>query len=128
MFRGIGRLVVLTDDQQQALDFYRGVLGFVVLHDSTVGDFRYLHVGVPGQEHVGLWIMPALDPTQHMLMGNQAGGGPLLVLYTDDLAAVRERLVAHGVGIWGDRTDASSASLQFRDVMGNTLIAAQLPG
>jgi hypothetical protein len=39
------------------LAFYRGVLGLSVPHDLTTDGYRYLHIGVPGQEVVGLWLL-----------------------------------------------------------------------
>jgi catechol 2,3-dioxygenase-like lactoylglutathione lyase family enzyme len=102
-------MVVGVSDQDDALAFYRDVLGFEVLHDEDSEGFRYLHMGVPGQADAGVWLMP----------GAAEHDRPLLVLYTDDLAAVRARLEEHGVEIWAD----SGESLHFRDVAGNILVA-----
>lgn len=111
----IGRLVVPVGDQDEALAFYRDVLGFEVLHDEEAGGFRYLHVGPPG-ETTGAWLFP----------GEPVADRPLLVLYSDDLEALRERLAAHGVETWAEREDADSRSLHLRDSAGNTLVAAEL--
>lgn len=124
---GIGRVVVLVRDPDEALAFYRDVLGFVVLHDEDAGGYRYLHIGVPGQDGVGLWLMPA-QGEDLALVGHQVGGQPLAVLYTDDLDAVRDRLVAHGIERWAERDGPDSRSFHFRDVLGNVLIAAELRG
>ncbi|NEE00060.1 VOC family protein [Phytoactinopolyspora halotolerans] len=123
MFSGIGRVVVLVKDQEEALAFYRDVLGLTVLHDQTIGGYRYLHIGVPGQDGVGLWLMPEHDDAR---IGQQSGDQPLLVLYTDDLDTVRSTLMTHDVEIWADQEDAHSRSLHFRDLYGNVIIAAQL--
>jgi hypothetical protein len=56
----------------------------------------------------------------------QAGGRPLLVLYTDDLDAVRRRLAEHDVDVWAERADDTGRSLHFRDVAGNVIVAAEL--
>ncbi|WP_158542805.1 VOC family protein [Phytoactinopolyspora halophila] len=125
MFSGLGRMVILVEDQEEALVFYRDVLGCTVLFDQTTDGFRFLHVGVPGQEDVGLWLMPAGDG-ERQLVGQQAGERPLLVFYTEDIQLVRERLVSHGVEIWAEREDPGSRSLHFRDLYGNVVIAAQL--
>jgi predicted enzyme related to lactoylglutathione lyase len=117
-FTAIGRAVVEVDDQDAALAFYRDVLGCAVLHDTLAGDLRYLHVGLPSQPGLGLWLMA----------GGRAAAGdrPVLVLYTDELDVVRERLSAAGVEVWALRDAADSRSLHFRDPAGNVLIAAQL--
>lgn len=118
MFSGVGRAVLPVADAERALGFYRDALGFEVLHDSDAGGFRYLHVGVPGQAGVGLWLFPGDGP------GGE--GRPALVLYTDDLDAVRARLLEHEAEVWNERADADSRSLHFRDSEGNVVIAAQL--
>jgi catechol 2,3-dioxygenase-like lactoylglutathione lyase family enzyme len=109
MFRAIGRVVVGVSDQDEALAFYRDVLGFQVLHDSDDEGFRYLHVGVPGQPDTGVWLMP----------GAAEHDRPLLVLYTDDVGDVAAALERHGVETWAQ----SKTSLHFRDCCGNVLVA-----
>lgn len=126
MFRAIGRVVVLVDDQQQALGFYRDVLGFVVLHDETVDGFRLLHVGVPGQDHMGIWLLRPDSGEEHALLGRQAGEEPLLVLYTDDLDAVVDRLDDEEIEHWAHRRDGASRSVHFEDVVGNVIVAVEL--
>lgn len=110
MFRGIGRMVVGVSDQDEALAFYRDVLGFVVLHDSDEEGFRYLHMGVPGQPGTGVWLMP----------GAAEHDRPLLVLFTEDLAGVVSALERHGVERWAE----TATSLHFRDCCGNVIVAA----
>ncbi|PRX51349.1 lactoylglutathione lyase [Prauserella shujinwangii] len=123
---GIGRVVLLVEDQDAALAFYRDVLGFTVLHDSTEDGYRYLHLGVPGQDGAGLWLMPAGGEDELRLVGRQAGGQPFLVLYTDDLGSVAARLREHGVRVWAERDDPGSRSLHCADLYGNVLVVAQL--
>ncbi|MDO0938985.1 VOC family protein [Streptomyces sp. DG2A-72] len=123
---GLGRVVVLVDDPDAALAFYRGALGFCVLHDQVADGYRYLHIGVPGQEAVGLWLMTATSDRERELIGKQCGGQPLLVLYTADLDTVREHLLGHGVRVWNEREDADSRSLHLADLYGNVIIVAQV--
>jgi predicted enzyme related to lactoylglutathione lyase len=110
MFRAIGRMVVGVSDQDDALAFYRDVLGFVVLHDEDAEGLRYLHMGVPGQPETGIWLMPGFAEDDR----------PLLVLFTDDLTAVLTALHEHGVETWAE----TAQSLHFRDCAGNVLVAA----
>ncbi len=125
-FSAIGRMVVLVDDPDEALVFYRDVLGFAVLHDYLAGGYRFLHIGLPGQEGVGLWLMPITSEQQRGLVGRQTGGQPLLVLYTADLDVVAKRLREHGVRVWDEREDPGSRSLHFADLYGNVIVVAQL--
>ena len=122
MLTGIGRTTVLVEDQDAALAWYRDVLGFEVLHDQEHGSLRYLHIGVPQQEGVGLWLLPG----DASIVGRQTGGEPLLVLYADDLDVVLEQLDRHGVEPWDVRDDGDSRSLHLRDIAGNVLVVAEL--
>jgi catechol 2,3-dioxygenase-like lactoylglutathione lyase family enzyme len=124
----LGRVVLLVHDQQDALAFYRDVLGFTVLHDEEADGLRYLHLGSAGLDGPGVWVLPAGSDEDRALVGRQAGGHPLLVLYADDLDALRDRLRAADVEVWAEREDAGTRSLHLRDAVGNILVAAQLPG
>ena len=126
LFSALGRVVVIVDDLDPALAFYRDVLGFSVLYDQAGGGYRYLHLAVPGQEGVGLWLMTATTDRERALVGQQCGGQPLLVLYTTDLDPVSKHLREHGVRVWNEREDADSRSLHFADLYGNVIVAAQL--
>jgi predicted enzyme related to lactoylglutathione lyase len=126
LFRAVGRVVLLVEDQEEALAFYRDVLGFETLHDERADGVRYLHIGLPGQATVGIWLMAPMADQDRERVGRQAGDHPLLVLYTDDLDDVRRRLVADDVDVWAERSDESSRSLHFRDVAGNVIVAAEL--
>jgi catechol 2,3-dioxygenase-like lactoylglutathione lyase family enzyme len=126
LFSAIGRVVVLVDDPDAALAFYRDILGFYVLHDRTEEGYRYLHIGVPGQEPVGLWLMTATSDRERRLVGRQCGDQPLLVLYTADLDSVRKHLRGHGVRVWNERQEAENRSLHFADLYGNVIVVVQL--
>ncbi|MFF0576341.1 VOC family protein [Streptosporangium saharense] len=124
LLSAVGRMVLSVGDLDVALAFYRDVLGFAVLHDQTDGGYRYLHVGLPGQEPVGVWLMPVGDPPG----GSPGGGRPSLVLYTADLGRLATRLAEYGVRVWNEREDADSRSLHLADPDGNTLIVVELRG
>jgi predicted enzyme related to lactoylglutathione lyase len=125
MLGSLARVVVLVDDQNAALAFYRDALGFATLHDQEAGGLRYLHAGPEGGG-AGVWLLPALSPEDRALVGRQAGAHPLLVVHVGDLDAARRRLERCGTEIFDERDDPGSRSLQFRDVSGNVIVAAQL--
>jgi catechol 2,3-dioxygenase-like lactoylglutathione lyase family enzyme len=124
MFTTLARTVLLTPDQEAARRWYVEVLGFDVGFDQTIDGERYLHVTMA--DGSGLWLIPPADETERVLVGRQAGRHPFLVLYTADLEKVSAQLEEHGVGTFEHRDDPDSRSLQFRDLHGNLVVAAQL--
>src|SRR5688572_13172361 len=101
MLTTLGRFTLLVRDYDEALAFYRDVLGFDVLHDSVGTDGqRYLHIGLQGQAGgpgFGLWLLTPASDTDRRLIGRQAGRQPLLVLYTTDCSATASTLETRGV-------------------------------
>lgn len=128
----LGRMVLLVRDYDEALRFYRDALGFVPLHDETTPDGqRFLHVGLPAQAGgppVGLWFLtPA--PGDEDRVGRQAGGQPLLVMYTDDCGEAVARLQALGVRFKRlPAAQGGSVFAQFYDLYGNEIVLVELMG
>ena len=90
---------IFVDDQQRALDFYTGRLGFAVAADVPLGEHRWLTVVDPRQpEGTQLSLEPKAHPAvQPFTSALAADGIPYLVLGVDDVAAEHERLQAAGV-------------------------------
>jgi glyoxylase I family protein len=54
---------IMVDDQDRALAFYRGVLGFVEKHNIPVGEYRWLTVVSPeGRDDLELALEPNANP------------------------------------------------------------------
>jgi catechol 2,3-dioxygenase-like lactoylglutathione lyase family enzyme len=90
---------VFVDDQQKALDFYTGTLGFVVRNDIPMGEHRWLTVGSK-DEPDGPELL--LEPDQHPVVGPykqglQEDGIPAGSFSVDDVDAEHERLAGAGV-------------------------------
>jgi catechol 2,3-dioxygenase-like lactoylglutathione lyase family enzyme len=121
-------------DQDQALDFYVGVLGLEVAADVDLGFMRWLTVRVPGDNKEILLERPG--PPSHdpqtaeqvrELVAKGAGGG-WLAFQVDDVDAVHEELVAHGVEITQPPTDMDyGRDLGLRDPFGNNLRIGNVP-
>src|SRR5690606_25397426 len=76
-------------DQDRALRFYTGKLGFRVLQDTPYKDgWRWIELALPGAETAIL-----LTPRQ----GNDPTDRPCLVMAVDDVAITFEELQAKGV-------------------------------
>jgi catechol 2,3-dioxygenase-like lactoylglutathione lyase family enzyme len=128
---------VWVNDQDEALAFYTEKLGMELRDDVTVpemGNFRWLTVGVPGQDDVALTLMaipgpPVFDAetrTQiQALMAKGAAGG--LFFATDDCQATYEELKSRGVEFQQEPTEQPyGIDAGFRDPSGNSFRMAQL--
>ena len=128
---------VWVHDQEEALAFYTGKLGFSVQSDVTVpemGDFRWLAVSPADQPDVSIVLMaipgaPMFDDETaeqvRTLMAKGAATG--IFLTTDDCRASYEELKARGV----EFTEAPEErpygiDCGFRDPSGNHFRLTQL--
>ena len=120
---------VFVLDQDQALDFYVGVLGLEVHTDADLGFMRWLTVCVPGDRGRQILLErpapPSMDEAtaaqvRDMLTKGAAGGW--IALATDDPQATYDALVAKGVDIT-DEISAKDYGTDFgiRDPFGNRL-------
>ena len=123
---------VWVHDQDEALAFYTEKLGFEFREDVTVpelGNFRWLTVGVPGQDDVALTLMavpgpPVFDEETRdqlqALVAKGAAGG--LFFATDDAQATFEDLKGRGVEFVQEPTQQPyGLDAGFRDSSGNQM-------
>ncbi|HEY9102793.1 VOC family protein [Chitinimonas sp.] len=93
-------LTLVVPDQDQALAFYTGAMGFELRQDSRQGGERRLSIGIPGQD----WPQIALQATSVARYGEathqrklaQIGNNPTWVLAVDDCRQLAERMRRHG--------------------------------
>jgi catechol 2,3-dioxygenase-like lactoylglutathione lyase family enzyme len=123
-------------DQDDALAFYTGTLGWEVRADVSIEDwnFRWLCVGPVGQKDVGLVLMPI--PGAPMLDGDSSanlaelvakGAGGTLFLETDDCQASYDELSARGVTFNDPPTrQPYGIDTSFRDPSGNNIRLTQV--
>ena len=129
MLKQLTNTQVWVHDQDEALAFYTEKLGMELREDVTVpemGNFRWLSVGVPGQD-VGITLMaipgpPVFDEETrdqiHALLAKGAAGG--LFFSTDDIRASYEELKSRGVEFMQEPTEQPyGIDAGFRDVSGN---------
>lgn len=132
----IGNAQFWVHDQDEAMKFYTEALGWEVRADVTMEPwrFRWLVVGPPGQDDVGLVLMPVPGPPILDEASSEAlsqlvakGGGGTLFLETDDCAAAYEDLKARGV-TFNDppTTQAYGIDTSFRDPSGNSIRLTQV--
>lgn len=124
-------------DQDEALDFYVGKLGWEVRSDVTMpelGGFRWLTVGPPGQDDFSVVLMaipgpPVMDSeTADQVRSLMAKGfAGTVFLTTDDVDGDYTRLSSAGVEFTSEPTDTPyGRDCGLRDPSGNQLRLAQL--
>ena len=115
---------VMVDDQEKALQFYTGVLGFRKKHDIPVGEYRWITVTSPeGPEDVELALEPNANPAGKAFQAAMFEQGiPIAAFEVDDLAAEFTRLTASRVAFTRTPAPAGPVSLAvFADTCGNLI-------
>ena len=136
MLKQLTNTQVWVHDQDEALAFYTEKLGFELREDVTVaemGNFRWLTVGVPGQD-VAIVLMavpgpPVFDEETSSklkdLVAKGAAGG--LFFATDDIDGTYSELKGRGVEFSQEPTQQPyGIDAGFRDPSGNQMRVAQL--
>lgn len=99
MPQSIAHVALVVRDYDEALDFYVGTLGFLVVEDRDQPEQnkRWVVISPPGGSGTSLLLARASHPAQEPFIGNQAGGRVFLFLQTDDFWRDYHRMVARGV-------------------------------
>jgi catechol 2,3-dioxygenase-like lactoylglutathione lyase family enzyme len=126
MTQGVQVVGLYVRDQDEALEFYVGKLGFQVHTDARNGDYRWLTVRHPDQPLFQLGLFkpqaPTVDPDTVALLEQIVAKGamPPLVLIVDDCRAAFEEYGAHGVEFTQEPIQRfGSVDASFRDPAGN---------
>jgi catechol 2,3-dioxygenase-like lactoylglutathione lyase family enzyme len=119
---------VLVDDQEKALKFYTGMLGFVKKTDIPMGDARWLTVVSP-QDPDGTELL--LEPDEHPAAGPfkdalVADGIPFTSFGVDDVNAEFSRLRDLGVRFTQEPLEIGPVTTAvLDDTCGNLILIAQ---
>jgi uncharacterized glyoxalase superfamily protein PhnB len=126
-----------VQDQDEALAFWTDKVGFEVRADVTMPEmdnFRWLTVGLPGQEDVSVVLMaipgePMMDAVTQAQVSDLAAKGfaGTVFLTTEDCRAEYERLVARGVE-FSEAPEERPYGIDagFRDPSGNAIRLTQV--
>jgi catechol 2,3-dioxygenase-like lactoylglutathione lyase family enzyme len=136
MLKQLTTVQVWVHDQDEALAFYTEKLGLELRDDVTVpelGNFRWLTVGVPGQE-VAIVLMAVPGPpvfdeqTRDQINALVAKGAATgLFFSTDDIDSTYQELKGRGVEFQQEPTQQPyGIDTGFRDPSGNQMRVAQL--
>jgi catechol 2,3-dioxygenase-like lactoylglutathione lyase family enzyme len=117
---------IYVRDQDEALDFYVGKLGFRVHTDARNGEYRWLTVEHPDQPLFQLGLFrpqpPTVDEATARTLDEAVAKGamPPLVLLVDDCRAAHARFRERGVEFTQEPTSRfGSVDASFRDPSGN---------
>ncbi|MFM9056071.1 MAG: VOC family protein [Bacteroidota bacterium] len=116
----IKHITLLVRDYDEALAFYCGQLGFVLLEDTPQEEQKRRVLVAPRGSECSLLLARASTAEQQSLIGKQCGGRVFLYLHTDDLDRDLQRLQQHGVRIVREPLSADfGRALVFEDLYGN---------
>jgi catechol 2,3-dioxygenase-like lactoylglutathione lyase family enzyme len=124
--QGVQVAGLYVHDQDEALEFYVGKLGFRVHTDARNGNYRWLTVQHPEQPSFQLGLFTPQSPmvdaatAQSLREAVAKGAMPPLVLVVDDCRGAYERMHARGVEFTQEPVDRyGSVDASFRDPSGN---------
>jgi predicted enzyme related to lactoylglutathione lyase len=116
MIKAVKFVSVPVRDQDRALAFYTGQLGFRVVTDQPMGEQRWIELRVPGAE-TGFVLF---TPTGHE---NRIGGFMNMAFSSDDVRTTYDELSARGVEfVQPPKTESWGTSAIFKDPDGNTFV------
>lgn len=113
---------IVVRDYDEAIAFYVGKLGFVLIEDSYVPeqDKRWVVVAPPGATESRLLLARAVGDEQSSRIGNQTGGRVFLFLYTDDFHRDYESYRAQGIHFIRQPSQEPYGTVAvFEDIYGN---------
>ncbi|MBI1818088.1 MAG: VOC family protein [Deltaproteobacteria bacterium] len=122
MKQSLGLVSFVVRDYDEALDFFVGKLGFLLLEDSFVPEQakRWVVITPPGARESRLRLARASTPEQESRIGAQTGGRVFLFLYTDNFWRDYERYKAQGIAFVREpRNEPYGTVAVFKDLYGN---------
>lgn len=125
--KSIGRIVILVRDYEEAIAFYCEKLGFEVIVDIDAAPLRFVHIYLPEQRDVGIWLLQSTSVSEGSRVGRQTEGQPCAVLYTDDLHRDFRELGERGVIFTKEPESGTGAKYaHFEDLYGNEFVLVEL--
>jgi catechol 2,3-dioxygenase-like lactoylglutathione lyase family enzyme len=122
MKQSLGLVSLLVRDYDEALEFFIGKLGFVLIEDSFLPaeGKRWVVVAPPGATESRLLLARASTPEQQAHIGAQTGGRVFLFLHTDDFWRDYKRYQSLGIlFVREPKTEAYGTIAVFKDLYGN---------
>jgi catechol 2,3-dioxygenase-like lactoylglutathione lyase family enzyme len=127
MNQAITALSLVVRDYDEAIEYYTGILGFVLLEDTPLGNGkRWVRVAPRSASSSGLssgaalLLAQAANDAQRAAIGNQTGGRVFLFLHTDDFWRDYETYRSQNVHFIEEPREESYATVAvFEDLYSN---------
>ncbi len=119
---------VYVSDQEEARRFYVEQLGFELLEDQMLGDYRWLMVRADGNKEVSINLEMAKTSEEKALVGRQGAAQPLFGMTTDDCHRDYVELKRRGVKFEGEpQVMPYGTGVMLQDLYGNKIYLNQDP-
>ena len=122
MKQSLSLVSLVVRDYDEALAFFVGKLGFVLVEDRHIAEEakRWVVVAPPGASESRLLLAKASTESQLARVGSQTGGRVFLFLHTDDFSRDYERYQANGVVFVREpKHEPYGTVAVFKDLYGN---------
>jgi catechol 2,3-dioxygenase-like lactoylglutathione lyase family enzyme len=121
MNQRLALISIVVEDYDDAIQFYRDILGFDLVEDTRLSEVkRWVVVKPKGEGNCALLLAKAANEEQVSRVGNQTGGRVFLFLHTDDFQRDFDRYRAHGVKFVREpSTEPYGTVAVFEDLYGN---------
>ena len=122
-------MALVVRDYDEAIEFFVGTLGFVLVEDTYIEaqDKRWVLVAPPGGSGTQLLLARAVGEEQSSRIGNQTGGRVFMFLNTDDFWRDYNAYRAKGVEFVREPKEEDYGTVAvFKDVYGNLWDLLQL--
>jgi lactoylglutathione lyase len=96
--QSITSVAVVVRDYDEAIAFYKNLLGFNLIEDTDLGGGkRWVRVAPPNSTGTSLLLARAATPHQESRIGDQTGRRVFLFLHTDDFLRDYHAMKSRGV-------------------------------
>lgn len=122
MKRFLSLVSIVVEDYDEAIDYYTGVLNYVLTEDTYLPgqNKRWVVVSPSAEASTSLLLARANDEDQKKAIGNQTGGRVFLFLETDDFQRDYNSMKAKGVQFLEQpRNESYGTVVVFKDLYGN---------